>query len=255
MFIGAVTSDEKLKFEESDNEWSIDLDPNGTLINFKVDSGSQVNILPFNEYYRLQNRPKLHSTNIKLSAYNGSHIPLKGSCIVRIKHDQSTIPVSFLVAVTNSTHIIGLNTSTKLNLIKRTMQINSPLPNYLKEFRNCFRGIGCLPEKHHIVIDTNHSPDVNSQRRIPYALREKLKTELNKMVEMKIIQAVNEPIDWVNDIVLVEKPNGSLRICINPKIFNKAIKRSHYAHPTAEDILYQMSGAKYFTKLDASNAY
>ena len=133
MFIGTVTSDENLKFEESDNESSIDLDTNGTLINFKIDSGALVNILPLNEYYRLQNRLKLHSTSIKLSAYNGSHIPLifQGSCIVRIKHNQSTIPVSFLVADTNSTHIIGLNTGTKLNLIKRVMQINSPLPNYL----------------------------------------------------------------------------------------------------------------------------
>ena len=75
------------------------------------------------------------------------------------------------------------------------------------------------------------------------------------MVEMKIIQAVHETTDWVNNLVLVEKPDGSLRICIDPKELNKAIKRHHYAHPTAEDILSQMSGAKYFTKLDASNAY
>ena len=129
MFIGAVTSNENLKFEESENEWSIDLDTNGTLINFKIDSGAHVNILPLNEYYRLQNCSKLHSTSINLSAYNGSHIPLKGSYIVRIKHNQSTISVSFLVADTNSTSIIGLNTSTKLNLIKHVMQINSPLPN------------------------------------------------------------------------------------------------------------------------------
>ena len=132
----------------------------------------------------------LHS--IKLSPYNGSHIPLKGSCIVRIKHNQSTIPLSFLVADTNSTPIIGLSTSTKLNLIKRVIWINPPLPNYLKEFRGCFSDIGCLPWKHHIVIDTGHPPDVNPQRRIPYTLREKLKAELDKMIEMKVIQAVNE---------------------------------------------------------------
>ena len=138
MFIGAVTSDENLKFEGNDNEWLIDLDANGTLMNFKINSGAQINILPLNEYYRLQNRPKLPSSSIKLSAYNGSYIPLKGSCIVHIKHNQSTIPVSFLVADTNSTPIIGLNTSTKLNLIKRVMQINSLLPNYLKEFGDCF---------------------------------------------------------------------------------------------------------------------
>ena len=152
-----------------------------------------------------------------MSAYNVSHVPLKGSCIVRIKHNQSTIPVSFLVADTNSTPIIGLNTSTKVDLIKRVMQINSPLPNYLKEFRDCFSDIGCLPGKHHIVIDTNHPPDVNPPRRIPYTLREKLKAELDKMVKMKIIQVVNEPTDWINNLVLLDKPDGSLRICINPK--------------------------------------
>ena len=130
-----------------------------------------------------------------MSAYNGSHIPQEGSCIVRIKHNQSIISVSVLVADTNPTPIIGLNTSTKLNMIKRVMQISSPLPNYLTEFRDCFSDIGCLPGKHLIVIDTNHLPDVNSPRRIPYVLREKLKAELDKIVEMKIIQAVNEPTD------------------------------------------------------------
>ena len=115
--------------------------------------------------------------------------------MVRVKYNQSTIQVSFLVADTNSTPIIGLNTSTKLDLIKRVMEINSPLPNYLKEFRDYFSDIGCLPGKHHIVIDTNHPPDINPPRRIPHALREKLKAELYKMVKMNIIQAVNEPRD------------------------------------------------------------
>ena len=114
------------------------------------------------------------------------------------------------------------------------MQINSAPPNYLKEFRNYFSNIGCLPERHHIVIDTNHSPDVNPPRQIPYALCEKLKVELDKMVEMKVIQAVTEPKDRVNNLVLLEKPNGLPRICIDPKELNKAIKRPHHAYPTAE---------------------
>ena len=55
------------------------------------------------------------------------------------------------------------------------MQINSPQPNYLKEIRDCFSDIGCLPGKHHIIIDTNHPPEVKPPRQILYALREKLK--------------------------------------------------------------------------------
>ena len=46
-----------------------------------------------------------------------------------------------------------------------------------------------------------------------------------------------------------------MRICIDPKELNKVIKRPHYAHPFAEGLLSQIRGAKYFTKLDASNAY
>ena len=75
------------------------------------------------------------------------------------------------------------------------------------------------------------------------------------MVKMKIIQGVNEVTDWVNNLVLVEKLDGSLRIYFDPKELNKAIKQPHHAHPTAEDILFQMSGAKCYRKLDASNAY
>ena len=169
LFIVAITSDENLEFEESDNEWSIDLYTNRTLRNFKTDSGVQVNILPLNEHNPMQNHPKLHLFSIKLSAYNGSRILLKGSCIVRIKHNQLTIPVRILVADTNSTPTIGLNTSIKLHLIKRVMQINSPLLNYLKEFRSCFSDIAYLPGKHYIVIDTNHPPHANPSRQIQYS--------------------------------------------------------------------------------------
>ena len=52
-----------------------------------------------------------------------------------------------------------------------------------------------------------------------------------------------------------EKPNGSLRLCLDPKDLNKAIKREHYQMPTTESILLKLAGAKLFTKLDALNAY
>ena len=55
--------------------------------------------------------------------------------------------------------------------------------------------------------------------------------------------------------MIVGKPNGKLRVCLDPRDLNQAIKRQHYQLPTAEDILSQMAGAKYFSKLDASSGY
>ena len=74
------------------------------------------------------------------------------------------------------------------------------------------------------------------------------------MEKMEIIEHINEPTDWVNSMVVVEKPNGNLRICLDPKHLSKAIKHPHYAMPTTEVILTKISTGKLFTKLDACNA-
>ena len=75
------------------------------------------------------------------------------------------------------------------------------------------------------------------------------------MVELEIIEPVEKPTDWVNALVIVEKPNGKLRICLDPRPLNNAIKREHLHLPTAEEISSQMAEATYFSKLDASSGY
>ena len=49
-----------------------------------------------------------------------------------------------------------------------------------------------------------------------------------------------------------KKPNGKLRICLDPKDLDKAIKREHHVTPTLEEIMPQLNGAKYFSTLDAT---
>ncbi|VDH89666.1 Hypothetical predicted protein [Mytilus galloprovincialis] len=75
------------------------------------------------------------------------------------------------------------------------------------------------------------------------------------MVNADIICKVNGPTPWVNSLVVVEKPNGKLRVCLDPKDLNSAIQRPHYPMRTLEDILPQLSNAHYFTKLDVRSGY
>ena len=75
------------------------------------------------------------------------------------------------------------------------------------------------------------------------------------MVDLDIKEPVDEPTDWVNGLVIVKKTNGKLRICLDSRTLNQAIKREHLYLPTAEERFSQMSGAKYFSKLDDSSGY
>ena len=92
-------------------------------------------------------------------------------------------------------------------------------------------------------------------RKVPYLLKDKLKKEVDRMERNDIINQVDEPTDWVKSMVIVEKRDVRLRICLDPHDLNKAIKREHYPMQSAESIMADMAGVKYFSKFDASSGY
>ena len=70
-----------------------------------------------------------------------------------------------------------------------------------------------------------------------------------------VICAENEPTDLVNGIVTPIKKNGDIRVCLDPRPLNRAVKREHYKLPTREEVTAQFANAKYFSKLDASKGF
>ena len=119
-----------------------------------------------------------------------------------------------------------------------------------------FKGIGRLQVKHHIELKEQVSQVVvHAPRKVPISLRNRLHKELNKIEKLNIVSKVDEPTDWVNSLVIVEKKTGQLRLCIDPRDLNKNIKREHFHLPTKTKITAELAGAKWFTKLDASNEF
>ena len=57
------------------------------------------------------------------------------------------------------------------------------------------------------------------------------------MEELNVIERVEEPTDWVNSMVTIVKPNGSLRICIDSRHLNKVIKSEPYQMSTIKEIV------------------
>ena len=82
-----------------------------------------------------------------------------------------------------------------------------------------------------------------------------MKKVLVNMVEMKVIERINKPTEWVSSLAYSRKSSGKIRICLDPKNLNEAIRIPHYPTPTLEEITYRLEGATVFSKLDARSGY
>ncbi|KAK2707345.1 hypothetical protein QYM36_015134 [Artemia franciscana] len=162
---------------------------------------------------------------------------------------------------TQKVPIISRQTSVDLGLVKfifgvQTMQ---PCPDRIKimidQYADVFEGIGQLPGVCKLTLKEGAVPTVQPPKRVPFALEKRLKVELNCLEQMKIVEKVTKPTDWVNSVVIVEKANGNLRICLDPVDLNKNLKRPHYLIPTFESITQRCAGAKIFSKLDATSGF
>lgn len=70
-----------------------------------------------------------------------------------------------------------------------------------------------------------------------------------------IIIRVNEPVDWVNRLQIVEKPNRSLRLCIDPTYLNKAIVKEMYTIPTLKELAPKLSHKTYYSVFDIKDGF
>ena len=178
-------------------------------------------------------------TNTKLTGYGGMRLKVKGKCDVQCRYKDSRCVASFYIVDTDSPAVLGLQTCVDLGLIKLVMSLStsSEVDGILQQYSCVFKGLGCLKQPYRIKIDNSVNPVIHPPRRIPAALRDRVKATLDEMEKMEVIRKVDEPTEWVNSMVTVEKPNSNkLRICLDPKDLNVAIQREHFELPTVEEI-------------------
>lgn len=103
-------------------------------------------------------------------------------------------------------------------------------------------------------VDSNATPKFFNAHSVPLSLKEKVETELGKLESMGIISPV-QFFHWAAPIVHVLKQNGTVRICGDFKVtVNQACPTDSYP-PQVDEVLANLSGGKFFSKLDMPQAY
>lgn len=218
-------------------------------VDFKLDTGAEVNILPLHVLNSIKVKPKLSETNLSLTAYGNFKLKPEGTLIIHCSVGKlKNIPLQFYVLNVKSKPILGLKGCVELKLIERVdvIECNEISKNELINlYKDVFTGTGEFPdEPYHITLKENAVPVIHPPRRVPLSLQPKLKETLDKLEKEGIVSKVNKPTDWVQSLVIVEKPDGNLRLCLDPRDLNRVIKREHHQIPCADDIISRLEGKK-----------
>ena len=125
-------------------------------------------------------------------------------------------------------------------------------------YPDLFSGVGTIKNAMvHLDVKPGAVPVVCSPHRVPHVVQPKIKEELNRMLKLEVIRKldINEASDWVHTLVIVIKPNGKLRACLDPRKLNSVLWHNIHKAKRFVDIISKVKGFKYVSKIDADSGF
>ena len=155
------------------------LDPK-TEVQFQIDTGSQCDILPAQLYKQITGDTLLHRLKPRrkgIVSYTGDRRKIAG---------KATLPV-----LSRGQWNLGFVSLHNCDVL--ALHVQCPNASLLEEYYDVFNGLGALPGAYKIAIDEQAQPVVHTPRRVPVALRPRIKNKLDELVDHKVIIPVTEP--------------------------------------------------------------
>ena len=241
----------KLKFKEG-----------GRKVNMhcQIDTGATCNVMSFTDLCSLKqsSKPVMRPSKSKLRFYDNSTVKVLGEVELICDTKTGKKLLNFKIVRSTQMPLLSGRTCSELGLItvNRVNRVNADnsSSDLIEEFSDVFEGLGCLEGEYHIDTDPDVPPVQHAPRRVPVPMKAKLKAKIKELEQQGVIKKVNTPTEWISSLVAIVKPN-KLRICIDPKDLNKAIRRPKYQMPVLDEVLPKLSNAKIFTVLDAKDGF
>ena len=245
--------------------YHVEVEINGENMDMQIDTAADHSIMSIDTYVKKFKSVPLQKTDIKLKTYTGETLKTCGQIACKVVHAGQEHTLPMIVAENEGKPtLLGRNWLDKLKLdwnevysLAGAISANEELDRILEKHADLFREgyDGMKGLEAHIRVRENASSIYFKSCPVPYALKEAVEAELNKLEENGVIVKV-EQSDWASPIVVMPKSDGSVRICGDYKVtINQVVDDEQYPLPTAQDLYSTLAGSKVFTKLDLTHAY
>ncbi len=252
----ACLSIDKINAEPLEKDpWNVSLTINSQTLKMKIDTGANCNVISHDKLVSIGVSYQRCKKNNKLNVYGGDKVKVIGQVSLDCEYRKKIHLLTFNVISQDAPSILGLPGIEELGLVQRVYSASCD-DELLQEFSDVFEGLGQIKGVEHTIrLKENAIPVVHPPRRVPAKLKNPLKEELTRMVNLGVIEKVDGPTKWVNSLVIVRKKNNKLRLCMDPSDLNKSIMREHFPMKSVEEVMSQMPDARVFSVLDANHGF
>jgi len=238
----------------------------GQRCTMELDTGAEVSVIPSATWHSLFPDVTLQPSNAKLTTYGREALTVLGERRVEVAYRNQYFTGTAIVVEGEGRPLFGRNwlKCIKLDwpsLFKNIHAVNTTpyagVADMFAEFPSVFAdGLGTVKGfEAEIHLRDGAVPKCCPVRSIPYAIREAVDNELDRLESEGIITPVKSA-EWASPLVVVSKKNGDIRLCADFKVsINPHIDAKQHPIPNPNDLLSQIADGSIFSTLDLSQAY
>ena len=244
---------------ELNNFFTVTMTINGHTVGMQIDTGAAVSVMSVVTYEQLW-KP----TNTKLTTYSGDVLKTVGILTCNFEYQNQQCQLPLVIVDTPGPTLLGQNWLSQIQLdwpaiSKQVLLLqDKTLSPVLNQFQKVFRNeLGTFTgPKVKLAVDPQVPPKFYKARSLPYAMRDKVEQELKNLQAAAIIEPISFS-EWAAPVLPVLKHDKqSIHLCGDYRLtVNQAVQLDQFPIPKIEDLLAKLSGGKYFSSLDMSQAY
>ena len=228
---------------------------NGIPVNMTLDTGASVTIISTATWHKHLPDLKLQPSNMLLKTYTGEPLKLQGEAQVTVCYKDQKFKLPLIVVKGDGPPLLGRDWLQNIVLDwKEIKQVSTSLDGLLQKYNTLFDNkLGTMKGVHaKLAVKPDSKPKFCRARTAPYALREAIEKDLNRLQQSGVVESVKYS-DWATPIVPVPKPDGSVRICGDFKVtINPVLQIDKHPIPKPEDLLTVLAGEIFKARLISS---